>query len=740
MKRLFTLCSFLLLWPAFSVKGQDTWEQKNALPAAGRYSQASFVIGDKLYMGTGSNESGYLQDWWMYDTKLNQWTPKNDFPGGARTAATGFSIGNKGYLCFGSNTPGDVNWIWYKDLWQYDPENDSWTKLQDFPGQARFNAVSFVIGNKAYVGTGNYRFNRWTNATYLNDFWEYDPATDHWTQKTAVPEEGRAGALALSIMDKGYIGLGFYYYDTRKKDWWQYDPAIDQWSRKADLPGEPRYNAAGFAIDQKGFVIGGANYSPLNDNWAYDPLTDSWTLKATFPGSARYAALAFASGNKGYYGLGAWATYLTDLWKYSGELITMNCPADQELYARTEGGCSQWVYGLDPVFIPANASPVLNYQHIWKGSVVRSGNGVLTNTTFPVGDNYLVYTLPDEGNQRCTTRIKILDTIKPILVAPPDQQFCFTPTARYSIPWMQYSDNCDLPFGGYVGYSITGATVRTGMGPNASGMFQPGQSVIHWKVVDPSGNTTEKSTVVNIGASLKAQIPTSASVLFGAPNTVYIGYGFGGIPMSVTVTGGTPYPGNNYKYQWSNGSSSQLAWLRPPAIPGYYMYQVVVTDAWGCSTSAEVLITVKDVRCGHQGNKVLVCKNTRQGPREYCLSTWEATLALFNGAKLGSCELLTVPENENGAIKEDVLLMNPVLRISPNPNSGAFELIMSGFDPDRYNVETLDMRGRVIRISQINVATSYLRVPMNVGAVAKGPLLVRVYSKKGVWTVKVLVQ
>lgn len=742
MKRLMALLGCLLSWSAFSVTAQDVWEQESSLPTTGRYMQTSFVIGDNLYMGTGTSETGYLEDWWMYDTRAKQWTRKNDFPGVARTGATGFSIGNKGYLCFGANTTGDVNWVWFKDLWQYDPDSDSWTKLQDFPGQARFNAVSFVIGNKAYVGTGNYRYNRWTPATYLNDFWEYDPTTDHWTQKSPVPEEGRSGAIGMSIGDKGYIGLGFYYYDTRKKDWWQYDPTAGSWSRKADLPGEPRYNAACFSIDQKGYVIGGANYSPFNDNWAYDPMTDSWMAKPTFPGEARYAALAFSVNNKGYYGLGSWATNLTDLWKYSGDLVTMTCPPDQELYSRLEGGCSQWVYGLDPTFEPVNAQPDLRYEHIWKGSVVRSGTGTLNNNTFPVGDNLLVYTLPNEGNQSCTTRIKILDTIKPILIEPAMQQFCYNTTSMYTIPWMGYSDNCDLPFGGYVGYSITGATSRSGMGPNASGIFYPGQSTIHWRVVDPSGNSTERTTIVMVGAELKARIPASASVLFGSPNTIYLGYGLGVIPVTTEVTGGTPYPDNSYRYQWSNGAKTRFAFIQPPAIPGYYNYQVSVTDAMGCSTTANVLITVKDVRCGNQGNKVLVCRTTRQGQgqREYCLSTWEATLALFNGAKLGSCELLTVPGNENGAIEEDVLLMKPELRVTPNPNAGNFEVMLKGFEPDRYQMEIRDMRGRVIGVSQVDVNTYFVRVPMNMGNVAKGPMMIRIYSKKGVWTAKALIQ
>ena len=86
--------------------------------------------------------------------------------------AVGFSIGNKGYIGTGEDTNGAT-----KDFWEYDPDNDTWTRKADFGGTARSNAVGFSIGNKGYIGTAN-----WGNSS--DDFWEYDPATDIWTRKS----------------------------------------------------------------------------------------------------------------------------------------------------------------------------------------------------------------------------------------------------------------------------------------------------------------------------------------------------------------------------------------------------------------------------------------------------------------------------------------------------------------------------------------------------------------------------
>ena len=40
------------------------------------------------------------------------------------------------------------------DFWEYDPSTNTWTQKADFGGTARNWAVGFSIGNKGYIGTG----------------------------------------------------------------------------------------------------------------------------------------------------------------------------------------------------------------------------------------------------------------------------------------------------------------------------------------------------------------------------------------------------------------------------------------------------------------------------------------------------------------------------------------------------------------------------------------------------------
>ncbi|MGC1244041.1 MAG: kelch repeat-containing protein, partial [Chryseosolibacter sp.] len=287
-----------------SMFAQDQWIQKKDFPGPGRFGAAAFTVGGKGYIGTGSNEQGYLADLWEYDPARDTWSQKADFEGHARNSAAGFSLGNKGYFTSGSYTPGDFNWEWYNDLWEYDPSANDWTQKASYDALGRHLPVALTIRNRAYVGTGTYRLDRAHNAIYLADFWEYDPATDSWQQKANVPVKGRTSATGISIGNKAYVGLGYYYYDTRLKDWWEYDPAEDAWTRKGDFPGTQRAQALAYTLGDRGYVGGGGYYSPLKDFWEYDPVTDSWSRKADMLLGFVNPPATFSIGAKAYIATG----------------------------------------------------------------------------------------------------------------------------------------------------------------------------------------------------------------------------------------------------------------------------------------------------------------------------------------------------------------------------------------------------------------------------------------------------
>ena len=298
-----------------SIFAQDSWVQKTNFAGGQRAGTIQFSIGNKGYIGTGNDNNGiYKSDFWEFDPVTGIWTQRADFGGGIRAYGTAFTVGNIGYA--GTGVVGSYSWT--KDMWKYDPASNTWNQISDFPGGLRYASVGFGIGNKGYMGTGAYRESPAVPATYYNDFWEYNPASDTWAQKSNVPEQGRTSAVGFSIGNKGYVGTGFYYYDTRLKDFWEYDPASDNWSKKADMGGIERYGAAGFAIGNKGYIGTGWNYYGLNDLWEYSPATDNWNQKASLPGDNRHVSTFLSIGNKGYIGMGSNAIgYLGDFWEYT---------------------------------------------------------------------------------------------------------------------------------------------------------------------------------------------------------------------------------------------------------------------------------------------------------------------------------------------------------------------------------------------------------------------------------------
>jgi Abnormal spindle-like microcephaly-assoc'd, ASPM-SPD-2-Hydin len=314
------LYSFLCANTLFA--GAGTWTQKADFEGIARWGAVGFSTGSKGYIGTGyctdsnicSNPPVYYRDFWEYDPAEDTWTQKADFGGTARLSAVGFSIGSKGYI----GTGFDLNLTHKKDFWEYDPAANTWTQKADFGGTARGEAVGFSIGSKGYIGTGSAGL-----FSEKKDFWEYDPTANTWTQKADFGGTARWGAVGFSIVSKGYIGTGDRSQFSWANDFWEYDPAANTWTQKADFGGGARRQAVGFSSGSKGYMGTGSDGSPTShvDFWEYDPAANIWIQKADF-GDHRDGAVGFSIGSKGYVGMGSGTTggsideHKYDFWEY----------------------------------------------------------------------------------------------------------------------------------------------------------------------------------------------------------------------------------------------------------------------------------------------------------------------------------------------------------------------------------------------------------------------------------------
>lgn len=223
----------------------------------------------------------------------NGWIQRTNLPADGRHRATGCGIGNKGYLGLG-HVNGFTATINYADWWEYDPASDSWTQKANYP-TVNYGAVCFVADGKAFVGGG----------AFLNgEFYAYSPVTNVWTSINTCPiSPGDQGAM--SINNKGYVHAGLMY---------EYDPATGQWTPKTSPPITFGTWCVAFSTATSGFVKSGSSL------YEYKPLNDQWTPRAQFPGlNTNGAAAVMHNGNayvvSGY--VGSLNNVTPEVWEYN---------------------------------------------------------------------------------------------------------------------------------------------------------------------------------------------------------------------------------------------------------------------------------------------------------------------------------------------------------------------------------------------------------------------------------------
>jgi N-acetylneuraminic acid mutarotase len=240
----------------------SAWTQKADYPSLDTYGGATFVIGNSAYIVASGNQEN-----WQYNQTANTWSQKANFPR-QRQYTTGFSVGGVGYVGGGDNMTGPGANHFSNEWYMYVPAFDNWTRIANFPGRKRENALGFVVGNNGYVCLGD--SSDYSVNDYFHDLWQYNAPTNTWTKKAEFPAKGRRDAVGLSVNGAGVVTTGVYgtlefaSSSTAVKDTWKYTPGTDTWTQLPDFGGGVRGWASGFAIGNNVYV-GGGNSSPVLD-------------------------------------------------------------------------------------------------------------------------------------------------------------------------------------------------------------------------------------------------------------------------------------------------------------------------------------------------------------------------------------------------------------------------------------------------------------------------------------------
>jgi N-acetylneuraminic acid mutarotase len=275
-----------------------------------RYGAVSFSIGEKGYVAIGQTYTTTKSSVWEYNPSNNTWTQKADFGGGNRRVAFGFSIGNKGYVGAGRDDSGtNGNGILHNDFWEFNPSTNIWTQKANFGGGTRENLTSFVIGDFGYAGLG-------LRGSRKYDFWKYDPNNDIWIELQEIdPNLHFYNSTSFVLNGFAYYGLGsgfdwVNYNNYTSNKIVKYNPTDDTWSQINNFSGSARINATSFVLNNKAYIgLGrlGGNGACLDDLWEYNDVDDNWQ-ETIVTGLTRSRVSTFTLNNKAYLGNGVSST------------------------------------------------------------------------------------------------------------------------------------------------------------------------------------------------------------------------------------------------------------------------------------------------------------------------------------------------------------------------------------------------------------------------------------------------
>jgi N-acetylneuraminic acid mutarotase len=276
---------------------QPQWKMAAPLPEAIGEIEAA-TVGDKLYVLSGlNNQPGVVTPAghnWVYDPATDKWSDRKAMPVPAHHIMVA-TVKDKIYVFGGFVRPQNVlAWQPINKAWEYDPAKDSWRELAPMP-TPRGAGQAVEVGGKIYV-IGGARSNKpgdmgapiplgSTDQIVVGTVEEYDPATNQWRERSAMPTArnhffAAASGGKIYAID-GRIGTVFVTKSDTIDLVEAYDPATDHWAFSTRAP-TTRGDVTGDEHNGLIYIAGGEfqDFERKMTFWAvevFNPKTGGWS-------------------------------------------------------------------------------------------------------------------------------------------------------------------------------------------------------------------------------------------------------------------------------------------------------------------------------------------------------------------------------------------------------------------------------------------------------------------------------
>ncbi|MGB8295883.1 MAG: kelch repeat-containing protein [Polyangia bacterium] len=258
-----------------------------------------------------------FQDLWEWNPATGVWTnraPAGDQPSPREGASMVFDSVRNNLVIYGGRMLTRDGYIDYPELWEWNPATGAFSNRSSSskgPGNRSDQAMVFEKSTGKVLLFGNS-----TTDGVSGDTWEWDPAQGKWTQLTPasapsarsdsalVWDSQRNVAVLFGGMEQAQGGLS----GVPKQDTWEWDPATQNWTNRTIAGPTPsaRYGHAMAYDPGRGVtvLVGGWDIdtgNALADVWEWEPTTGAWTQRLAgsepnLPPARLYASLVTDSG------------------------------------------------------------------------------------------------------------------------------------------------------------------------------------------------------------------------------------------------------------------------------------------------------------------------------------------------------------------------------------------------------------------------------------------------------------